>query len=55
MPSAIRFFSDALKIVTIEPNGLHLQGCWMLQSNELMLSEKERKKQRLKPQGKQRN
>ena len=61
MPSAIRFFSDALKIVTIEQNGLHLRGCSRLERNRLMLTEKKRKIQwlrhslrRRKPQRKQR-
>ena len=48
MPSAIRFFSDTLKIFTNEQNGLHLRGCCRLQSNKLMLPENKRKNQWLK-------
>ena len=40
MPTAIQFFSNALKIVTSEPKGLHLRGCCRLQRKKLMLPEK---------------
>ena len=48
MLSAIRSLSDALKVITIEPNGLHLRGGCRLLRQKVMNSDKKRRKQQLK-------
>ena len=48
MLSAIRFLSDALKIVTNEPKGHHLRDCCRRLRKKPMNTNKKRKKQWLK-------